>query len=215
MAEDIICTVPEPCGDNECRYRYHLAYYWMYDDGTYTVCDCDGDHTPCEETDVPTAEEELRRWRDYFVYVARTGLDPVHEFVRPDTGKNPRVWQARVRGRDGALLVTGFRRRSRGPWIAPRDVPAGVREYFGLDDGDHLPDFRSLDQLAREATDCEITDRTAGGLNLAATVEEASTPWLERRVRSWLRKKARQAVREKDEQLGAFGRSAARTVGSP
>lgn len=75
--EDIYTSIPEACDDKDCPVQYHIAHYWAYDDGTWSVCDSDGNHDDIDGP--PTAEEERAAWRDYWHYVLRTGTDPVGE----------------------------------------------------------------------------------------------------------------------------------------
>lgn len=199
--EDIICTVPEPCGDKDCPQQYHLAHYWAYDDGTYTVCDVDGDHTDCEQSDVPTAEHEEQLWINYYEYVARTGDDPVHEFRLPTEHKKKRKWQARVRRWLGdskhGLKVTGVRRRGVGLWFPIGNAPQEVRDYLQIQHKDCIEGFHSFGQLRREAIDCELRIKTDMEIWIRFEVEEAPAPWSAKRIKAYLRKTARQACNER------------------
>jgi hypothetical protein len=137
MADDIITTIPWTCGFcDDCKVGWHLANYWIYDDGTYSIDKySDGDHDACEQAEVPSADDEQKAWREYYEYVVTTGLDPVSQFHLPALNKKPHSWQAKIRNSIGStkdgLRVTGVRRRGRGPWI-PLD---GERyEYDHTDD---------------------------------------------------------------------------------
>src|SRR4051812_46768534 len=99
--EDIICTVPENCGEPDCKAQWHVAHYWIHADGEYTVCDADGNHEPCDG--IPSAEQVRQAWQEYFCYVVETGFDPLHEFFLPVTKKN-RQWQARIRNWIGSSI---------------------------------------------------------------------------------------------------------------
>ena len=48
--EDIIMQVPSYCDDCE---TWHQEFVWVYDDGTYTICDTDGNHEPLDASEVP------------------------------------------------------------------------------------------------------------------------------------------------------------------
>jgi hypothetical protein len=81
--EDIVCTIPYQCGDRECGAPggWHKANYWICSDGTYSYDSlADGDHDPCDESDVPTADETKKAWGEYHQWVYKHGLDPLNEF---------------------------------------------------------------------------------------------------------------------------------------
>ena len=209
MAEDIICTVPEACGDKDCKYHFHLAHYWAYDDGTFSVCDTDGNHESCEESDVPNAEQECRLWLEYYEYVASTGHDPCNEFRLPVDRKKPHQWQARVRNWIGAsahgLKVTGVRRRGRGPWIDPHEATKEVQEYLFLGGNAALAtlgtDLKTMDEFLGTTANPNLgmTNRQVNPIEVWHTfsVDESPAPWSAERTAAWLKRKAREAVREK------------------
>jgi hypothetical protein len=127
--EDIICTVPEFCGESDCPVGVHLAHYWCYDDGTYTVCDSDGNHEGCEESDVPSFDQQTAAWAEYYQHVADTGSDPLNEIssVR-ETLKRRERYTARFRNSIlGAVLVQVKRGRSE---VNLRQLPERVAEYL-------------------------------------------------------------------------------------
>ncbi len=204
--DEIVCTVPEPCDDRDCAYKYHLALYWRHTDGTYTVCDTDGDHLPCEERDVPTPALEMCFWTQYFQYVANTGHDPVHEFVLPDVyASKERVWQARIEHWSGAprygLKVTGVRRRGRGPWQTALGAPDTVRDYLLIQENHNcISTFHSFDELHEAGVEINRRSYTEGWLIFA--VREYLKPWNHKRVRAWLRRNARLALLHQTEGLG-------------
>jgi hypothetical protein len=127
--EDIICTVPEACGESDCPVGWHLAHYWQYDDGTFSVCDSDGNHDDCDESDVPTADEQSAAWLDYSRHVAATGCDPLGEFASvPRMTKRKERYTASFRKSIiGAALVAV---RRAGKVVPLRDLPQRVIEYL-------------------------------------------------------------------------------------
>ena len=78
--EDIIASIPYCCGESDCPQQWHMTHYWIYDDGSYSLCDCDGNHEGCEADDVPTHREIIAAWNEYNEYVIETGRDPLCEF---------------------------------------------------------------------------------------------------------------------------------------
>ena len=54
----------------------------------------DGDREECTEDELPTHEESIDAWRDYFLWAAESGEDPLEEFldvwleIRDDTWKD-------------------------------------------------------------------------------------------------------------------------------
>lgn len=127
--EDIICTMPKACGEKDCPVGWHLAHYWAYDDGTYSVCDSDGNHDGCDAGDVPTAEQEHAAWLDYSRHVAATGCDPLGEFFGvPRTTKRKERYTAAFRKSIlGAALVAV---RRAGKVVPLRDLPQRVIDYI-------------------------------------------------------------------------------------
>lgn len=131
--DDIICTVPEQCGEKDCPVGWHLAHYWAYDDGTYSVCDCDGNHDGCDADDLPTADDVHEAWMQYARYVADTGTDPLHEYtVRRDNTTRERYTAAFRKSVLGASLVEVKRRGARVPLPS---LPQHVAEYLCVQQG--------------------------------------------------------------------------------
>lgn len=192
--EDIICTVPEACGESDCPAGWHLAHYWIYDDGTYSVCDSGGNHDPCDADDVPTTEEHDRLWREYHAHVARTGDDQVGEFGVPrETKRKERYTAAFRKSICGAVLA----RVTRGGKEVPRrDLPQHVIDYLCVD---RQPGAAGLMTFsggwdALLALDCVTLHR--GTARVTFTVE-AKTPRPAAVIARELRKAARLALRER------------------
>lgn len=128
--EDILCTMPRPCGDSDCPLQWHREHYWIYDDGTYTACDDDGNHEACAADDVPTFEEQEAAWLEYSRYVEDTGTDPLGEFLVPRKRKLRERWEFRFAPTIGGPCVTLARRRGRK--THPSMLPQHVKDYLGL-----------------------------------------------------------------------------------
>jgi hypothetical protein len=125
----IICTMPECCGEKDCPVGWHLAHYWRYDDGTYSVCDSDGNHDDCDESDIPTDSEYSAAWLDYSRHVADTGCDPLGEFhgIPRATKRKERYTAAFRPSILGGKLVAV----RRGGKVMPlRDLPQRVIDYL-------------------------------------------------------------------------------------
>ncbi len=127
--EDIINSMPEYCTDH-AEPTWHLYHYWAYDDGTYSVCDVDGNHDPVEETDLPTAEEFDKAWRCYARWVVENGEDPLYQFnVKHATMVKERWWFRVNRSILGVVLTETKRGRHR---YVHYELPVHVRQYLNL-----------------------------------------------------------------------------------
>jgi len=140
--EDIIEQIPVACGDKDCPVQYHMEYYWIYMGKTgkrcrFSVCDADGNHEDIKRRDVPTPARAAAAWREYYEYCARTGLDPVGEFLRDGAANRP-AKKIRYRARLSRWIgesVHGLKAlefsRGRGPWRPASEMPGHVAEYLG------------------------------------------------------------------------------------
>jgi hypothetical protein len=125
---ETICTVPWECGERECPVGWHVHHYCLDEDGTYTVCDSDGNHDPCEEGDVPAFDKQDAAWLDYSRHVAATGCDPLGEFMVARTTKRKERYTAAFRRSIlGASLVAV---RRAGKILTLRDLPQRVTDYL-------------------------------------------------------------------------------------
>jgi hypothetical protein len=203
MAEDIISTVPWHCGNSDgCEQGWHLANYWVYDDGTYS-CDnyADGDHEPCENDDVPTYEEEEQAWREYRQHVAETGDDCLHQFLVETTIVAPRrLWQAEIHSWIGASTkgprIFRLRRRGRGKWLTIQQIPTDVLEYLNATVQEPwLRDFPGTDwrEQVQAALGVEHTQERGGALLIWFRVDE-KRPRSAARVTAELKRRARRCL---------------------
>ena len=136
--EDIIATMPWQCGDSDCDIGWHLANYWLDDDGEYTVDSySDGNHEPIDLEDVPIDEEVKGAWEEYYQYCITTGEDPLCEFYGR-TVKTIRHWQFIISPSILGPVLAGVRRArcngkgiyGRGPWVYGENIPNEVKEYL-------------------------------------------------------------------------------------
>jgi hypothetical protein len=86
MAADIILSMPWQCGDSDCDApgTWHKGTYWIDDtaDTGYTHDEfTDGDHEEVEESDLPSAEDEIRAWAEYRLWALDNQADPLGEFM--------------------------------------------------------------------------------------------------------------------------------------
>lgn len=91
-----------------------------------------------------------------------------------------REWQAKFRNWIGStqygVLCLGVRRRGRGPWKRPEDVPEEVTAFLALKKTPgagrwFCEDFHNLDTMQKEANGCKCS-LTADGLTIRFVVEE-------------------------------------------
>lgn len=216
MHADIICTVPWSCGFKDgCKQGWHLANYWIQDDGTYTLDKySDGDHDPIDHDELPTADEECEAWQDYYAYVAREGVDPISQFLLPTQIRRKRQWEAQIRNWIGSdkhgLRVISVRRRGRGPAVPWDSVPTEVYDFLFLGHPGYVygsrdckqclsslgPEMRTLKELESVATNCKVKMRKVLGhmtATLVFEVDEQPPEWSAERVSAWLKRKAKES----------------------
>lgn len=186
--EDIICTVPTQCGEKDCSVGWHIEHYWAYPDGTYTVCDSDGNHDPCDAKDVPSADAAQKLWREYSAHVAATGDDPLSEFTIPRSVKRT-AWYDFQATRSIVGPVFIVKPHKRGGYRRPTEMGQAFADFFACD---------SLDEI-QESEDVKITRRTKTGEALTlvrgrARVER-TIPRSEHAVRRDLVRAARRHLR--------------------
>lgn len=124
--EDIICSCPYYCDDCE---KWHVLHYWAYDDGTYSQCDSDGNHDPCEEDEVPTYKECDDAWYQYAKHVLETGDDNLGEY----TIHNERevTFVAVLADAADGIVVEEIRNGDR-RYHDPSRAPKPAREYLQM-----------------------------------------------------------------------------------
>jgi hypothetical protein len=165
MNEDIIATVPHACGDKDCSVGWHLEHYWIYSDGTYSVCDADGNHDDCDADDAPSPDEVSRRWLDYSRHVAETGADPLAEFTVKRTVTRKESWRFDF---GPSILGTVVNRAKRGrKTVDPRYLPEHVREYLTITKASHS----SMESFPTWASFCETFPDYKPGRWFSASIE--------------------------------------------
>lgn len=200
--EILLCEIPYCCGEKDCAYQWHRTHFYA-DGPDYYQGDDSGDSDPIEADEVPDYDEQCKAWNEYYAYVAKTGLDPIDEIIVPKGEAKKHVWQVRVRNWIGATLhgvkATGLRRRSRGPWVEPKDAPECVRQYLLLTEKDCIPDFHSLEELSKAdgVKRFKLPGKTAGiEAWVEIEIEEPAPEWPEERKAAHRKRVARKALRE-------------------
>lgn len=138
---DILFSVAWECGDRDCRVQWHKANYWTTEEGGYSVDNySDGDHDDIDETDLPSMLVVDRSWREYAEYVARSGEDPLGEYMVKRSVKIRERWQFRfVNSIVGPKLLDA---RHAGQSYVPNNLlPEHVRSYLALDKNRRIADF--------------------------------------------------------------------------
>jgi hypothetical protein len=133
---EIIESVPWACGERDCSAGWHLATYWIDDDGTFTVDSySDGDHDEIDRP--PTCREIATAWLAYWTEVLETGSDPLHQ-LRSRTVDKTRTWQIRIANSIiGPVLHSvrpatkdGDHFHGRGGWFYGSEIPSHVADYM-------------------------------------------------------------------------------------
>jgi hypothetical protein len=158
--EDIIMQIPNWCDDCE---TWHQEFIWAYDDGSYSVCDSDGDHEPLEEADLPSQEEHDRLWREYRQWVLDRGEDPLGEFYVRHSTKVKERWQFKFTKTLLGPRLTDARRAGR--TYPQAELPEHVRSFLALDAGGKLGDFATWEELT------EVLPAVKAGKWMTAQVE--------------------------------------------
>lgn len=182
---DITCTIPYPCDEHE-THTWHLKSFG-YDEETREPLCCDpfphDVFEPCDESDFPTAAEEVQAWRDYYRFVLETGTDPVEDCTIPRTLKKTWKYQVRVAPwigqKEHGVAVVGVARITHGPRIwkqmGDEKIPQELRDFLCAEKRAGrwlLPDYKSIDDLrevirtderCREVPIRDRTGNTPGG----------------------------------------------------
>ena len=106
MTDTIIMSLPDACHDKDCPHAFHIRHIWMYDDGTFSECDSDGNHDDIDADDVPSLEEYEAAWAEYARHVIATGDDCLGEYMVERTVTQKQRWQFKFsRSILGVVLV--------------------------------------------------------------------------------------------------------------
>ena len=186
--ENIICTVPYACGEKGCSVGWHLSHYWIYDDGTYSECDSDGNRVDCDEGDVPDADAERAAWNDYARFVADTGTDPLGNYLVKHTVERKERWTLQFSRSIVGIVLTGARRGRGGQWLGPAGVPHHVAQFAGVTD-ERLgkQSFRLVTYLCAEDA-CEHLSKSMRWTGLIDNKTPRNPATVQRELRALARK---------------------------
>jgi hypothetical protein len=146
--EDIILEIPSYCDDCE---TWHKHFVWAYDDGSYSICDSDGDHESIEQEDVPSVEEHDRQWEEYRQWVLEYGKDPLGQFYVRHVAKTKERWQFRfIKTLVGPRLSDARRAKHA---YTQSDLPEHIKSFLNLDSSGKLGDFASWEELIKVLPD--------------------------------------------------------------
>lgn len=155
--EEIIEEMPWMCDDTDCEAQWHLASYWLHPDGSYSHDEfSDGDSEPIDTIDLPSIQEVNEAWNSYYAYVAKTGKDPLKQFL-VTTAKNVEIqWRAYFAPWIGmkkfGVLCFGARKNKRGKLVSPDSLPQSAYEYLCLKKRNIryvCPTFRSVQKMLK------------------------------------------------------------------
>ena len=144
---DILMSLPEACGDRSCPVGWHIWHIWTHDDGSYSICDADGNHDDIDADDIPSADEHAAAWLDYSRHVAATGEDPLCEFYVARTRKRREAWRVQIGNSIVGPIAARFMRGRRE--VSRDNLPQHVVAYLNLDAARRrLADFETWPDLA-------------------------------------------------------------------
>jgi hypothetical protein len=129
---EIVHEVPWSDGPGLDIQHWNTASYWAHDDGIFTWDEfSDGDHEEIAGEDMPFYSEVTEGWRAYNSYVAKTGEDPLNNFLGlRDTKTRSVNWQVKFRNSILGAILVGARKNARGPWGL--EVPQELADYLLL-----------------------------------------------------------------------------------
>ena len=133
--ETILFSVPYLSSTGEDTWL-QSTYWWVVDKKgvvSYTLdYYSDGDHEDIEESDLPSSEDVEKAWKLYADICHADGTDPLNEYNVSKTKTSKHTWQAQFRVSLLGIICIGLRRRGRGKWLSPNDVPSEVIDYLDL-----------------------------------------------------------------------------------
>jgi hypothetical protein len=129
---EIVHEVPWSDGPGLDIQHWNTTSYWVHDDGTFSRDEySDGDHEEIDPADMPFYSEVEENWRAYNSYVAKTGEDPLNNFLGLQDTKTRSVnWQVKFRNSILGAVLVGARKNSRGPWSI--EIPQELADYLLL-----------------------------------------------------------------------------------
>ena len=128
-----LMQIPWQCDDRDCSINWHQTSYGTDEEGNYWVdYVSDGDRDPVDEPDVPSFEEQEAAWKRYQAYVAKTGEDPLGEYLVKTSYNRKARYILQFRNSIGGAFLCRWK-RGRGAWTSATP-PEEVISYMLLDD---------------------------------------------------------------------------------
>lgn len=129
----IMVEIPWQCDDRDCSMGWHKSNYWTDEEGNYWVdYVSNSDRDPVDESDVPSFEKQEAAWKRYQAYVAKTGEDPLGEYLVKASYKRKARYVLQFRNSIGGAILCRWK-RGRGAWTSATP-PEEVIGYMFLDD---------------------------------------------------------------------------------
>jgi len=129
----IMVEIPWQCGDKDCSMSWHKASYWTDEEGNYWVdYVSNSDRDTVDESDVPSFEKQEAAWKRYQAYVAKTGEDPLGEYLVKASYNRKARYILQFRNSIGGALLCRWK-RGRGTWTSATP-PEEVIGHMLLDD---------------------------------------------------------------------------------
>jgi hypothetical protein len=196
--DDIIFSMPFDPDDVDLLEKQGTAFdgwamrhYWMYDDGTFSVCDSDGNHVDIDQSEIPNADMVCAAWLTYSRFVAKmcadpdvllNACDPLREFLVKHERKTVATFYFRgFRSIIGPKFMVK-RKGDRTPYRSPETYGKDVAAFFTCE---------SLDEIS-PSDSVTITKRTCNASSQVTAIRgrarvELRTKRSERTIRRELR----------------------------
>jgi hypothetical protein len=163
---------------------------------TVTLVDTDGDWSyddeyPVGEFDHSKEYADTRaRWRAYYGYVARTGLDPVNDFAADVSLGKHTTWVVQFAASIVGPRVVRVRRAKGGTYMPLAEAPGEVRSFLA-----DTSSFTSMDDLRERGGGLTWSP---GTLHRATFTVYTPAPRTWRRAKAELRRRARARLASND-----------------
>jgi hypothetical protein len=124
----IIQSIPWSCGERSCPVGWHLANYWINEDGYSVDRYGDGDHEDIEHDDVPAHAEYVQAWGSYYEHIAKTLQDPLFDLqVKTKVATNC-LWRLQLQKSIGGVVICLASRNRRR--VSLSTLPQEVLDYM-------------------------------------------------------------------------------------
>ena len=128
-----LIQIPWQCDDRDCSMSWHQTSYGTDEEGNYWVdYVSNSDRDTVDESDVPSFEKQEAAWKRYQAYVAKTGEDPLGEYLVKASYNRKARYILQFRNSIGGALLCRWK-RGRGTWTSATP-PEEVIGHMLLDD---------------------------------------------------------------------------------